>query len=371
VSNPDLPSAQSARERNASGTAYLIDVALGVAAVLVLLEIAASLALARAHFTFDGFETAEEVLLRLHAAPPSQPYVLVLGDSVMATGALRRAGVRNAEEHSMAARLARLLEEKAPGSGVVSLAMEGALANDYAALLRLIETHHRLPAAVVMQVDYRLLSPTNDPANLSREWLRPYANLGAAESATADYKPVAKAARPIDAFVREHLLLESNAYVLLRGARRLMRERALRAMLHQPQRPAPEDEAVLRLLVTRYYRSSTRLTAGRPMTILERTIDHLLDRGVPVLVCFTPANFEFLADRIDVPMYRFNVGDFQDRLRRRYDSNPQFRLAVFEGAVPQPRFLDHTHLDAAGNDLVAHMMLREFETLWLRKEPKT
>jgi lysophospholipase L1-like esterase len=359
------------RDRNAAGTAYLVDVALGVAIVLLLLELAASMARPRWHFPFDRFESAEEVLLRLRSIPPSQPYVLVMGDSVMVDGALRRAGVPDAKECSISVLLSRLLQQKAPDSSVVSLAMEGALSDDYAAILRLVEMHHRLPAAVMLQVDYRLLSPVNDSPALSRDWLRPYGGGGAGSSGTAGYQPAAKIVRPIDAFVREHLLFDSNLYLLLRGGRRLLRERVLGALTERSGVPPPEDDAVLRLLVARYYQSPLPLTEGRPVLVVERIIDHLLERNVPVLICFTPVNFEFLGDRINAPMYQFNVNEFRERLHARYQSDPRFRLAVFEDAVPTPLFLDHTHFNAAGNELLARMMAREFEMLWLHHQRRT
>jgi hypothetical protein len=359
-----LPLAE--RRHDAAGTAYLIDVALGVAIFILLVEIAASIALRSLSFGFSGLENVEEVLLKLRAAPPSQPYILVLGDSVMVEGALEKARVAAAREHSIAARLGRILEAKAPGSRVVSLAMEGALANDYSALERIIEKHYRLPAVVVMQLDYRLLSPTNDPANLSRDWLQLYATGDAGEGVTVDLKPIDKVSRPIDAFVREQILLDSDAYVLLRGGRRLAKECFVNALVRRPELPPTREDSVIRLLVTRYYRSDSRLAAGRPMAAVERVIDRLLARHIPVLVCFTPANFEYLGDRINAPMYEFNVSEFQELLRRRYQSDARFRLAVFEGSIPARLFLDHSHLSADGNELMARMMVREVQILWAR-----
>jgi hypothetical protein len=356
---------------NAAGTAYLIDVALGVTIFVLLLEIAASIALPLLSFGVSGLESVEEVLLKLRAAPPSQPYILVLGDSVMVEGALERARVAAPREHSIAARLGRMLEAKAPGSRVVSLAMEGALANDYSAIERIIEKHYRLPAAVVMQLDYRLLSPTNGPANLSRDWLRFYASDDAGDGVTADSKPIAKVVRPIDAFVHEQMLLDSDAYVLLRGWRRLARARIVSALVRQPELPPTGEDSVIRLLVTQYYRSDSRLAAGRPMAVVERVIDRLLARRIPVLVCFTPANFEYLGDRINAPMYEFNVSEFRELLRRRYQSDARFRLAVFEGSIPARLFLDHSHLSADGNELMAQMMVREFQILWSAKDGKS
>jgi hypothetical protein len=289
----------------------------------------------------------------------------------MVEGALERARVAAPHEHSIATRLGRMLEAKAPGSRVVSLAMEGALANDYSALERIIEKHCRLPAGVVMQLDYRLLSPTNDQANLSRDWLRLDAGDDAGDGVTADFKPIAKVVRPIDAFVREQMLLNSDAYVLLRGGRRLARERFVSALVRQPESPPTREDSVIRLLVTRYYGSDSRLAAGRPMAAVESVIDRLLARRIPVLVCFTPANFEYLGDRINAPMYEFNVSEFRELLRRRYQSNARFRLAVFEGSIPARLFLDHAHLSADGNELMARMMVREFQILWSVRNGKS
>jgi lysophospholipase L1-like esterase len=128
---------------------------------------------------------------------------------------------------------------------------------------------------------------------------------------------------------------------------------------------------VIRLLVTQYYRSDSRLAAGRPMAVVERVIDRLLARRIPVLVCFTPANFEYLGDRINAPMYEFNVSEFRELLRRRYQSDARFRLAVFEGSIPARLFLDHSHLSADGNELMAQMMVREFQILWSAKDGKS
>ena len=125
------------------------------------------------------------------------PFVLVLGDSVMGSSAMESAGVTHAHGKAIPLQFERMLKPISVGVTVANLAMDGALIGDYLGLLQLLTEHDLRPAAAVVQVDYRLLSPLHDveeQPNISRTWLAPYVRaLGGAFDASGTSDRVGRA----------------------------------------------------------------------------------------------------------------------------------------------------------------------------------
>jgi hypothetical protein len=236
--------------------------------------------------------------------------------------------------------------------------MEGALVNDYGGLSRLLFEQQLFPSAVLIQLDYRVLSPVHDAdQNLSRRWLEAYAPT-VERAVTGDPGSPEFAARPIDEWFTR-TLLRSNAYLLMRGGRHRLNQRVLDTFegwgLRQP--PSPQDTEVLKLLVGPFYRTDIPLSRSRVLPDLLRVIDGLTARHIPVQLCFTPANFAFLGDQVNVAAYRANVAALEAAIGDRYAGTGMVRWTSLEGDIPETMFVDHCHLTPEGNRRAADRML--------------
>jgi hypothetical protein len=241
---------------------------------------------------------------------------------------------------------------------IVNLSMEGALVNDYGGLSRLLFEQQLFPSAVLIQLDYRVLSPVHDAdQNLSRRWLEAYVPT-VERPVTGDPGSPEFAARPIDEWFTR-TLLRSNAYVLMRGGRHRLNQRVLDTFegwgLRQPA--SPQDTEVLKLLVGPFYRTDIPLSRSHVLPDLLRVIDGLAARHIPVQLCFTPANFAFLGDQVNVAAYRANVAALEAAIGERYAGTGMVRWTSLEGDIPETMFVDHCHMTPEGNRRVADRML--------------
>jgi len=294
------------------------------------------------------------------------PFVLVLGDSVMGSSAMESAGVADAYINAIPWQFERMLKPVSVNVTVTNLAMDGALVGDYLGLLQLLTEHQLRPAAAVIQVDYRLLSPLHDNedrGNFSRAWLLPYVAPWTG-LLTLPNRVISPSERPIDDIVGRSMLLRSDAYLRLRNlhARFLAAQPAAIADANRGK----HAEAV-RLTVGRYYLNESDITAGATLSAFAALMDRLRSMAIPTVVCFTPANPGFLGDQLNQPVYAYNVHAFGEWFRRRYGSTPFLRLVSLENIFADADFLDHSHLTAAANARAAKIMFDEFVLLNQRR----
>jgi hypothetical protein len=357
--SPDAPALQLSESR---GILYLAYVALTLIVFGLTVELVATLVIQRVGLPRPDLSDPESVLLHVHgAASRGRPYVLLLGDSVMGGGALTRAFGRSSERFALGELVRRRLSRDLPGAGVADLSMDGALANDYAGLSQLVLGHTSKPAAALLQLDYRVLSPVHDDEqNLSRQWLADYVP-GLHPTPQRAYGSPEFLRRPIDEAVQQGLL-HSSAYLLLRGGRSLVNAPVVRALEGQTV-PEEADAQVLRLLVQQFYGTSRSVAASSVVSDLMSAVDLLTRNGVPVLVSFTPANFAFLGSEVNAPVYLANVAAFESATRARASATRLIRLANFEGEISTSLFIDHCHLTAAGNRQLADRLADELQLL--------
>ena len=325
-------------------------------------ELAATVLLRTVPVTTPEITGPEAALLQAQGAAARGPFVALLGDSVMGAGALARAQGGSAADYALGALVRRRILRASESAGVADLSMEGALANDYAGLIELLLQHGRRPAAVMMQLDYRVLSPVHDTEqNLSRTWLQPY--VPTVKPAVAkEYGSPEFLRRPIDEWT-QRTLLRSSAYVLLRGGRPLVAEWAHAAAGSGRAAPQPADPAMLKLLVERFYGTDRSVAQSRVLTDLLNALDLLARNGIPVLVGFTPTNFSFLGASANVAAYQANVAALGAAVRARAHGGAAIRWVNFEGYVPPAWFLDHCHLTPTGNVQISERMFEELALL--------
>ncbi|HEV3060022.1 MAG TPA: hypothetical protein VGY48_17375, partial [Vicinamibacterales bacterium] len=255
--DPQSPAAQLTQPE---GTRYLVQVGLGVIVACLLFELLATNAIARVGPQLEILGP-EEVLLSAIGPARHGPFVLVLGDSVMTDVALRRTMGPAARAETIPAVIRSRAARYVGHDRIVNLSMEGALVNDYGGLSRLLFEQQLFPSAVLIQLDYRVLSPVHDAdQNLSRRWLEAYVPT-VERPVTGDPGSPEFAARPIDEWFTR-TLLRSNAYVLMRGGRHRLNQRVLDTFegwgLRQPA--SPQDTEVLKLLVGPFYRTDIPLS---------------------------------------------------------------------------------------------------------------
>lgn len=360
VGLPPVVGSEAAALSRPAGLRYLVHVVLLVLTVALGAEVLGTVAVRFVRPEQLDVNGPEEALLLSKSVAASRPYVLLLGDSVMREGALHRATGRSARESTIPHFLRARLGRDVPSAGVVDLSMEGALVNDYAGLLQLVIDHGVAPAAVLVQLDYRVLSPTqDDEQNQSRSWLAPYVR-SVEPAARAEGASPELLARPIDEAMHR-MLLRSDAFVLLRGGRQRLGawaddriEAALRRIgpLHAPA-AAVEDTEAVKLTVGQFYRTDRTAAGSRMLADLLRALDGLAARKIPVLVGFTPTNVDYLGDQVNVPAYRANVATVRDAVEAHFHGAALVRWVSLDGDVPAGFFVDHVHMTADGNRLVA------------------
>jgi hypothetical protein len=339
---------------------YILMVLLVVLAVSAIGEIAARL-LPWPTPSPGGISDPANVLLAAKRAQ-GNPFVLVLGDSVMGSSAMENAGIPNAFSHTIPRRFEGLVKRVSDDATVTNLAMDGALAADYLGLLQLLTEHQLRPAATVIQVDYRVLSPLHDEedtGNLSRPWLRPYVAPWAGSVMPRDIS-AASSERPIDGFIGRTILLRSDAYLRLRN----LHSGVLTAQSAPIAAANREQYAeILRMTVGRYYLNEKEITTSAAISTFQILMDRLRRLGIPTIVYLTPANPEFLGNQINRPVYAYNVNAFGEWFRRRYGATSFLRLVSLENIFTSSDFLDHCHLTAEANAKAAKIMFDEFVLL--------
>lgn len=335
-----------------------------VLAVLLLMIAVAAIGEAAARFlpwpapSSAGISDPANVLLAVKRAR-GNPFILVLGDSVMGSSAMAKAGIVDASSHAIPRLFENLLKRVSVDATVTNLAMDGALAGDYLGLLQLLTEHQLRPAAAIIQVDYRLLSPLHDEedaGNVSRAWLRPYTAPWAG-LAMPQHASGAPTERPIDQFVSRTILLHSDAYLRLRNLRSGFLSTESAAANRQ------EHAEMLRMMVGRFYLYEKEITSSATLSIFQALMDRLRRMDIPTVVYFTPANPEFLGNQINQPVYAYNVNAFDRWFRRRYGATSFLRLVSLENIFVSSDFLDHSHLTAAANAKAAKIMFDEFALL--------
>jgi hypothetical protein len=292
----------------------------------------------------------------------SNPFVLVLGDSVMGSSAMESAGIANASGRTIPARFEHLLNLATVNATVANLAMDGALVGDYLGLLSLLTEHRLRPAAAVIQIDYRLLSPLHDvedAGNLSRDWLTSYAAPWAGLLVPPD-RTARSTERLIDRLISRMILLRSDAYLRLRNLHaRFFANRT--ATVAERDRERYND--LLRMRVGRFYLNETDITASATLLAFAALMDQLRQMAIPTAVFLTPANPEFLRDQINRPVYAYNVHALGEWFRRRYGGTRLLRLISMENIFGPADFLDHTHLTPEANAKAGKIMFDEFVLL--------
>ena len=206
------------------------------------------------------------------------PFVLVLGNSVMGSSAMESAGVTDAYGKAIPLQFERMLRPISVDVTVANLAMDGALIGDYLGLLQLLTEHELRPAAAVVQVDYRLLSPLHDveeQPNISRTWLMPYVAPWAGLLTPPGVR-IAPAERPIDGMIGRWLLLRSDAYLRLRNLHASLLAAQPAAIADANQQKHAE---MLRITVGRYYLNENDITAGATLSAFAALMDRLRSSG--------------------------------------------------------------------------------------------
>jgi hypothetical protein len=340
---------------------------LACAVALLVAEVLGTLALSSGFLsdTRDEFRGPEDILALVKGRSAGRPYVLILGDSVMKNQALEKAGENAPREKTVPAYFERLLKISAPRFAVVDASMEGALAGDYNGIVRVLESHSMTPSAVVLQLDYRLFSKEHEQTGqLSRKWLKPYVDYSSSGLKRPGANTRDAPERFIDSQVYSGLLLKSNLFLFLRNGLWALEpsNRILKNLTKGSKGKAGSDDeaagnAALKLLVAPYYQHSDAIVNSRAADILNRAIDSLSRAGVPVLLVFSPVNFDYLYPLINVSAYEANRAAYGQLIQQRYADHSMVRLVFADGTVPQEHFLDHCHLTAEGNQALAKAIM--------------
>ena len=156
------------------------------------------------------------------------------------------------------------------------------------------------------------------------------------------------------------LLLRSDAYLRLRNLHASLLAAQPAAIADVNQKKHAE---MVRITVGRYYLNEKDITASATLSAFAALMDRLRSLGVPTLVCFTPANPDFLGSQLNLPVYAYNVNAFADWFRRRYGATPLMRMVSLENIFASSDFIDHSHLIPAANAKAAKIMLDEFVLL--------
>jgi hypothetical protein len=274
--------------------------------------------------------------------------VLFLGDSVAYGSALREKGDADWREHTPVAALRRRLKER--GIGVVSLAADGLYPQDLEALYR--ASRALSPSAVVLELNYRMLSAEAGDSRtaLSRPYLAPWLQ-------EAQRPPRAWDDSAADGLRRAWATWRYMELVSGRALQPSVKERL--APLAAALFPAPlqsEDDqdakdALLDLKIRPYYQAPGPSQGHLGWQALGRLAEDLKADGIPVLVFLTPQNLERVQGLLDAQAFKAN----RAALAAAFKAPPASRLRYADWAQRKSagRFLDHCHLDAAGNEGLA------------------
>lgn len=266
---------------------------------------------------------------KLSAMAAAPPEVVFLGDSALWGYAL----------HTGDTAVAIL---NGSGCRCVNLAFKaGSPANDYALVRLLLDAGVR-PRLIVLEINQRAFNPDDSS----------YKNLYPAIAALADpslsaqdrvrfgivAQPPTPAAK-LDAFL-------SSAW-LVYGMRA-----DLRALLTGDVDPLPAKPLTIDDYLGTYDLAPLD-EQNLSVVYLEKLLDLLRSRRIPVLAYLTPTNHRLLHDLIDVPAYRAN-GAYLERIVARYGG----RVVDLDAAFPSSEFFDSSHLTKAGQQHLAAVLSR-------------
>ena len=313
-------------------------------------------------FDFSGTLTSLPELRDRIAWTASRPRpVFVLGDSVLGATALWEHRIPSPRRQTVPAYLAG--GAQADGWSVTSLAADGLLLTDLAAIGR--EVDASTPSRILVVLNVRMFATEfGEPAKaLSRDFLRP---------ALAEALPGSGPTAGADSLEERLSAASVRGSYLMRTTRQLQplwyfptRRDAFRRLL-EPSRAGNESaadgstdvdlqEAALHLKVDPYYRSR-----WEPASLAFRALAALLDevRGRDrVVVVLSPQNPEFVADPETFAWNRRVLDAFVASRR-----DPSLVYRDFGDRYPSDRFLDHCHLTPQGNREYAEALLQSLRS---------
>lgn len=294
---------------------------------------------------------------RLRAFAPGQRgghrLCVVLGDSVLYGSALREKAFPAWEQKTPPALLRAGL---GPEWMVLDLSADGLQPLDMAALMAAAAPLK--PEAVVLELNLRMLAPDGGkaPGSMSRSWLAAWL--------PDDTRQALAAAARADTEKKLFAAIENS----LNGASALFRYSALtRAILFEPGMKAlaagkvhelmpggeemdPSD--LLDFKIRPYYRgpAAAENHQGRlGLALLAAQLKALPARS---FVFVTPQNLERVSGFLDKQAWDLNLRSLRDPFRKLSIPCRDFSLSL-----PAERFLDHCHLDPAGNQALADKIL--------------
>ena len=288
---------------------------------------------------------------RLRALAPqpqrhAERSLLVLGDSVLWGSALREHGVPAWRDKTPGAFVEAGLPE---GWRLLEFSADGLMPADMEALL---ERGLALkPQAVVLQWNYRMLAaaaparPGLAPGSpFSRPWLDAQEPSPAWDEHAGD-------------FLRRHWSAlrysELAAFLLFQPTLKGALERGLDALFPKASDPDAE-EAMLDMKIRPYYEASALAPDAPALEALRRMSARLRQAGIPSLVFLSPQNEVRISGVLNRPAYAANR-----RLLAAAAKGLPYR--DWSSRKIEGSFLDHCHLDEAGNRGLAQWILGELK----------
>ncbi|MDP9016764.1 MAG: hypothetical protein M3N19_00395 [Candidatus Eremiobacteraeota bacterium] len=228
------------------------------------------------------------------------------------------------------------------GCACVNLAFKGGSpANDFA-LVRLLERYSVRPKLLVLQINQKVLSPTDDA----------YKNLNLTLSAVAgsyfsarDRALLQVPENPMPAARRSMDRALASVWTMY-----AMRADLRETFFGDTDESLPQRRAVASDFLGAYDLSALT-SANVGIHFLEKTLAALQRDHIPVLAVMTPTNHALLHDSTDTPEYRAN-GIYLQKLLTRYGA----RVADFDRAIPTNEFFDNDHMTVAGQRRFASML---------------
>ena len=282
---------------------------------------------------------------------------VVLGDSVFYGSALREKSVPNWSQKTPPAYLRQSL---GPEWLVLDLSADGLNPLDMAALLS--ATASLKPDALVIELNLRMLSVADGkaPGCMSRPWLASWlpAELKAASLGSGQ----ANTEKKLFAKIEETLGGGSAIFRYATLARAILFEPSMKALAAKKVKelmPGGEEvdaSVLLDMKIRPYYSgpaAGTEHLGLQGLSLLAKEIPNL---GSKSLVFITPQNLNRVADFLDKRTWDANLRSLSAPFVKAKIPFKNFSLAM-----PEPRFLDHCHLDDQGNQELASLILQELE----------
>jgi hypothetical protein len=335
-------------ERNSGATFRLA--ALGTFFALLLVaelvcRLLAGSGLLYRHFDFSGALTSlPEIEDRLGAFRSEPRRVVLLGDSVLGATALWERGERDPRRDSLSAALGR--ELRAHGRTAISLGADGLLLPDIHSLEDPVVAAS--PESVLLLLNFRMFAPEFQEGSraFSRDFLSGPATLARGRRGEPELSRwlFDRATRDVALFRTTQLLRTLWYFPTQRDALRRLAE-----PLFRPSDGGDLREAALRLRIAAFYRGDWK-TPSPAFEALSALVAELHARGVRLAVVLAPQNPEVVDDVGDREAFERNRSLLRARLAQRH---PDIGYWDLSDRYPPERFLDHCHLDARGNRLLA------------------